>query len=211
MGQISSEIVVTTSDRRGRPRAVHQGNREWVTVIQGVCTTGYSIPPYIIVAGQVHLSTWYEGTDLPPDWRIATTKNGWTTNERGLDWIRHFDQHTKSRTKGPYRVLILDGHESHHSTDFELYCKQNNIITLCMPSHSSHKLQPLDVGCFGPLKRAYGKEIEALMRAHITHVAKEDFLPAFYKAYDATITKSNIQAGFRATGLVPYDPEYVIS
>ena len=80
-----------------------------------------------------------------------------------------------------------------------------------MPAHSSHKLQPLDVGCFGPLKRAYGKEIEGLIRAHITHIAKEDFLPAFYKAHNVAITKSNIQAGFKATGLVPYDPNYVIS
>jgi hypothetical protein len=49
------------------------------------------------------------------------------------------------------------------------------------------------------------------MRVHISHIAKEDFLPAFYKAYDKAMTTSNIQAGFRATGLVPYDPEYVIS
>jgi hypothetical protein len=49
-------------------------------------------------------------------------------------------------------LLILDGHESHHSTEFELYYQQNNIITLCIPPHSSYLLQPLDVGYFGPLK-----------------------------------------------------------
>ena len=211
MGQISSEMVVTTSDRRGRPRAAQQGNREWVTVIQGIGATGYALPPYIIVAGQNHLSSWYYDSPLPHDWVIAVTKNGWTTNERGVDWIQHFDRHTKSRTKGVYRLLILDGHESHHSTDFEEYCKENNIVTLCMPAHSSHKLQPLDVGCFRALKRAYGKAIEDLMRAHITHISKEDFFPAFYQAFQASITESNIQGGFRGSGLIPYDPEHVIS
>ncbi|KAK7928782.1 hypothetical protein PG985_005780 [Apiospora marii] len=211
MGQISSEMVVTTSDRRGRPRAVQQGSREWVTVIQGVGSSGYAIPPYIIFAGKTHLSSWYENSPLPKDWVIAITKNGWTTNERGEDWIRHFNQHTRSRTKGRYRLLVLDGHESHHSTAFELYCKENSIITLCMPAHSSHKLQPLDVGCFRALKRSYGKEIEDLMRAHITHISKEDFLPAFLKAFLATFTVSNIQGGFRGTGLVPYHPDHVIS
>ena len=49
------------------------------------------------------------------------------------------------------------------------------------------------------------------MRAHITHVAKEDFLLAFYNAYDTAITEKTIQVGFRATSLVPYDLEYVIS
>ena len=87
IGQISSEIVVTTSDRRGRPRAVHQGNREWITVIQGIGSYGYTLPPFIIVAGKVHLSSWYEDTLMPSDWVITTTENGWTTNEKGLDWI----------------------------------------------------------------------------------------------------------------------------
>lgn len=211
MGQISSEMVVTSSERRNRPRTIQQGNREWVTVIQGVSSYGYAVPPYIIVAGKNHLSSWYENSPLPYDWVIAVTQNGWTTNERGLDWIQHFDQHTKVRTKGTYRLLVLDGHESHHSTDFELWCKQNNIITLCMPPHSSHKLQPLDVGCFRALKRSYGAEIEKLMRASITHVSKEDFFPAFCTAFRTAITESNIRGGFRGSGLVPYDPEYVIS
>ena len=77
-----------------------------------------------------------------------------------MDWIRHFDLYTASRTKGKYRLLILDGHESHHSEEFETYCQEQNIITLCMPPHASHLLQLLDVGCFGPLKKAYGHEVE---------------------------------------------------
>ena len=192
MGQISSEIVVTTSDRRGRPRAVHQGNREWITVIQSVGSHGYALPPFIILAGKTHLSSWYEDSPMPSNWVITLSENGWTTNEKGLEWIQHFDKHTKSRTKGAYRILILDGHESHHSVVFELYCKENNIITLCMPAHSSHKLQPLDVGCFRPLKRSYGKQIEGLMRAHITHISKEDFFPAFYAAHIEAMVKENI-------------------
>ena len=211
MGQISSEMVVTAAERCGRPRTTQQGNREWITVIQGIGSYGYVLPPFIIVAGKNHLSSWYKDTPMPADWVVAVTSNGWTTNERGVDWIKHFNQHTRSRTKGGYRLLIVDGHESHQSYEFEKYCKEQNIITLCMPSHSSHKLQPLDVGCFSPLKRSYGAEIEKLMRAHITHISKEDFFPAFHTAFRTTMIESNIRAGFRATGLVPYDPDYVVS
>jgi hypothetical protein len=80
-----------------------------------------------------------------------------------------------------------------------------------MPPHSSHLLQPLDVGCFGPLKKAYGREIEHLMKRRITHITKITFFPAFYAAYQATVTESNIKGGFRGAGLVPFDPESVIS
>ena len=211
MGIIFAGMVVTTSDGRGKAKLAQPGNREWATVIQGVNALGWAIPPFIILAAQYHLANWYTECDLPADWRIATTDNGWTTNAVGLDWIKHFDFHTAPRTKGKYRLLILDGHESHHSTEFELYCQQNNIITLCMPPHSSHLLQPLDVGCFGPLKQAYGRQVEDLMRAHINHVSKLEFLCAFRQAFFASITERNIQGGFAGAGLVPYDPERVLS
>lgn len=211
MGLISTATVVTSSERRGRAKSKQPGNREWATAIQGANALGWAIPPFIIVKGNYHLSSWYENSPLPKDWVIATSENGWTTNERGLEWIQHFDKHTKPRTVGVYRLLILDGHDSHHSTDFEIYCRENNIITLCMPPHSSHILQPLDVGCFSPLKTAYGKQIEWMIRASVTHITKEDFFPAFFAAYQAAMTCDNIRGGFRGAGLVPFDPEKVIS
>jgi hypothetical protein len=211
MGIIATTMVVTSAERQGKPKSKQPGNRNWSTVIEAVNALGWAIPAFIIVKAKVHLASWYENSPLPKDWIISISENGWTTNEIGLEWIRHFDKHTKSRTIGKYRLLIMDGHESHHSTDFELYCQENDIVTLCMPPHSSHLLQPLDVGCFSPLKAAYGKQIEALMRASITHVAKEDFFPAFYAAHQAAMTKENIQGSFRGAGLVPFDPERVIS
>jgi len=80
-----------------------------------------------------------------------------------------------------------------------------------MPPYSSHLLQPLDVSCFSPMKTSYGFQIEKLMQLRINHITKLEFLPAFKQAFKATFTDQNIKAGFRAAGLVPYDPERVIS
>ncbi|KAJ0126689.1 Chitin synthase A [Fusarium oxysporum f. sp. albedinis] len=172
---------------------------------------GQSIAPFIVGAGQYHLANWYRECDLPGDWVIATSQNGWTNNELGLEWLKHFDRSITNRSTGPYRLLILDGHESHHSADFERYCKENKIITLCMRAHAPHLLQPLDVGCFGPLKQAYGREIEHLIRCSIIHISKTEFFSAFYTAFKATFTESNIQGGFRGAGLALFNPENVIS
>jgi len=40
----------------------------------------------------------------------------------GLDWIKYFDFYIVPCTKGKYWLLIFDGYESYHSTEFELYC-----------------------------------------------------------------------------------------
>jgi hypothetical protein len=74
-----------------------------------------------------------------------------------MTWLQSiFDKYTKDRTVGKYRLLILDGHKSHFTAEFEQYCLKNSIIPLCMPPHSSHLCQPLDVGCFSSLKNSYG-------------------------------------------------------
>jgi hypothetical protein len=39
MGKILSQLVVTGLERRGRPKGIQPGNREWVTVIQGINAT----------------------------------------------------------------------------------------------------------------------------------------------------------------------------
>jgi hypothetical protein len=211
MGQISSGVVVTDAGKPGRAKQIQPGNREWVTVIEGINATGWAIPAYIIFKARQHLSNWYKDETLPQDWVISISENGWTTNELGFDWLKHFDRHTKTRTVGTYRMLIIDGHESHNSAEFQQYCKDQKIVTLCMPAHSSHLLQPLDVGCFGPLKKAYGDEVNELMRNRINHITKQEFLPCFKAAHKKAINPSNIQGGFRGAGLVPFDPERVIS
>jgi hypothetical protein len=157
MGVTSTTKVITGSERRSQPKAVQPGNREWVTVIQGVNAQGWPIPPFIIFAGKYHLSTWFH--EIPREWVIALSENGWTTNQLGIEWLQHFDKHTKDRTVGVHRLLVIDGHESHQSLEFQQLCKQKNILTLCMPPHASHLLQPLDVGCFALLKRAYGQQV----------------------------------------------------
>jgi hypothetical protein len=211
MSIIQSGMVVTGSEREGRPKSVQPGNREWITAIQAINAEGQLIPPFIIFAGQYHLSNWYRECDLPGDWVIATSQNGWTNNELGLEWLKHFDRSTAKRTNSRYRLLILDGHESHHSANFERYCENNKIITLCMPAHASHLLQPLDVGCFAVLKQAYGRQIEHLIRCSITHISKTQFFDAFHAAFKATFTESNIRGGFKGAGLAPFNPENVIS
>jgi hypothetical protein len=60
------------------------------------------------------------------------------------------------------------------------------------------------------LKKAYGRQAEALIRNRINHITKLEFLPCFIAAYHAAITKDNILGGFRGAGLIPFDPEAVI-
>ena len=49
------------------------------------------------------------------------------------------------------------------------------------------------------------------MRNGVNHIDKHDFLQAYLIARTEAASIANIQSGFAATGLVPYDPERVLS
>jgi hypothetical protein len=116
------------------------GNREWVTVIEAVNTTGWSIPPKIILPGKVHQAGWYQ-CGAPADWAIGVSPNGWTDNEHGLQWLKEvFDPATRYRAVSRYRLLILNSHGSHITPAFDQYYRDADIVVLQMPPHSSHLL-----------------------------------------------------------------------
>jgi len=73
-------------------------------------------------------------------------------------------------------LLILDRHLSYLTPEFDKICEENNIISLCIPAHTSHLLQPLDIGCFSVLKRVYRALIMEEMRLSINSIDKDNFL-----------------------------------
>jgi hypothetical protein len=80
-----------------------------------------------------------------------------------------------------------------------------------MPAHSSHLLQPLDVGCFSLLKSAYYCLVADGARVGINHVDKSKFLSIYIHAHTETLSASNIHSSFRAIGLIPLNVEEVLA
>ena len=79
-----------------------------------------------------------------------------------------------------------------------------------MPPYLSHLLQPLNIGCFLVLKQAYRRLIKQIMGRGVNHINKREFLPLYRQARQTALHQNNIQAGFAATGLVPYSPDCVL-
>lgn len=52
VGVISICAVVVGPERRGRPKTVQQGNREWVSIIGSINAMGWAISPFIIFQGK---------------------------------------------------------------------------------------------------------------------------------------------------------------
>ena len=154
--------VITSSNTIGRAVVIQLGNRDWVTIIEGINASDWSILPFVILLGKLYQASQYR--DLPIDWVIALSNNGWTTNKLSVKWIKHFNRYIELRIKGVYRLLILNGHSSHATPKFNQFYIENKIITLCILPYTLYLLQPLNIGCFSPLKIAYGYKVRELIR-----------------------------------------------
>lgn len=93
---------------------------------------------------------------LTPQNSVDYSVKGWTNGEIGIEWIQLFDEETKGKLTRPgqYRLLLVDGHNSHYTRGFLRYARENNIAVLCYPAHTTHVYQGLDVAVFGALKLA---------------------------------------------------------
>ena len=159
-------------------------------------------------------SSWVEDVDEKEEAYFAASVNGWTTNSLGIQWLKRvFDRHTLEKTKGRKRLLLLDGHSSHVNMAFLDLAREMNIIPLILPPHSTHRLQPLDVGLFGPLSNAYSKELNKLIHTSqgMVSMSKRFFWPLFNKAWKAGFTSVNIESAFASTGIWPLNPAIILN
>jgi hypothetical protein len=105
----------------------------------------------------------------------------------------------------------LDGHGSHLTVELVEFCEQRNIILFSLPPHSSHFLQPLNIVLFQPFKHYHRQAVEMAMRTGCTNFNIIEFLHALHGIRMATFKQSSILSGWEKAGLIPYNPELVLS
>ena len=90
---------------------------------------------------------------------FGKSENGWINTELFYGWLtKHFMRHTPAECPV---CLLVDGHTSHIDLETSKFSSENGILLYCLPPHSSHITQPLDVGFFSPLKGAWKKSVMA--------------------------------------------------
>lgn len=136
----------------------------------------------------------------------TSSAKGYTNNELGVEYIKDFHEQTKEKAD-KVRILFVDGHASHCTLAFLDFAAEHNIIIISYPPHTTHKLQGLDVACFGPLKIFWAQERDKWERERGEPVRKEDFLRVYHLAATRAFTEGNIRSAFRATGVWPINHE----
>lgn len=204
----TSRVLINIREGTNWKRIV--GRQEWITAIECISASGVALPPLIIFKAKYTNTGWIP-SHTPRNWRFSTSNSGWTSDSHAYEWVSNlFDPETR-REDSRRRLLILDGHGSHLTSQFIAYCLNSAIDLVVLPPHTSHILQPLDVAVFSPLKRALADETDALSRLDSSRISRVEWTSTYIRARERAIVQRNILSGFRATGISPFSPITILS
>ena len=140
------------------------------------------------------------------------TENGWINATSFMAYLQHFVKFIQPSKSYPV-LTIMDNHKTHtKNLDLTNFARDSRFILLSLPSHTSHKLQPLNQTFFKPLKSAFNAACQSWMRSHPgRRIAVENLGELFKTAYLKSATLENAINGFKCTGIHPYNAQILPS
>lgn len=193
----SKDVHTLTSGEKG----------ENVSVIACCNAEGVFLPPVLIFKGVRENENF--GRGLPPGSKVfLNPKSSYITSDLFYRWLR---EHFVPRKPPGKTVLILDGHSS-HTNCYEMlnFADSNDIIVVCLPSHTTQALQPLDRTFFKPFKQYFKQEAQKhLVQNERKEIKKIHAGELIGKAWNRAASVSIAVNGFRATGIFPLDSDAV--
>ncbi|KAJ2965757.1 hypothetical protein NUW54_g14012 [Trametes sanguinea] len=200
-GQIKHNKYLVPRGQRTNYK-LHSSDLQLITIIECVCADGSAIQPTFIFGGKDFNSDMFEG--IHPDVCVAHSPSGWTQNTICVEWFkRSFIPQTNARrvSEAPI-LLILDGHRSHVTIEMINLAIENNIHIFLFPPHTTHRLQPLDVGVFNALQSAWHIHMNRFYR--ISRGEKMDageFIREYLALRNRLFTESLIRSAWDASGI----------
>lgn len=173
-----------------------------ITVLACVSAAGISMPPFIIFQRKTINDSLIIGE--VPGTLYGLSEKGWMTRELFSQWFyKHFLSYIPKHRPV---VLLMDGHSSHYCPDTIRMAAKEKVVLCTLPPHTSHLTQPLDKGCFGPLKTAWRHVCQEFCARNVGRVVTiYDFSKLFSQAWYQSMTMKNITSGFKVTGVFPVD------
>lgn len=133
--------------------------------------TGQYVPPLLIFPQKKWEDELLDGA---PESSIGgCSESGWITTELFAKWFEHFIEKTGPSKERPV-VLVLDGHFSHTRNIYVIErAREVGVSIVCLPPHSTAKMQPLDVAFMAPFKTYYAQAIENWLANHPGRIVRK--------------------------------------
>ena len=136
---------------------------------------------------------------------MSVNGTGYQDEETWIEWLRNFILWKRKRVKTEKPVvLLLDGHFSHLSIESLFLATKNQIVVLCLPSHTTSILQPNDCSANKQFKANLNKELEEQVALDLLVENCNITLFMLYGLKNENMSHT-ISISWKQTGLFPLD------
>lgn len=199
--QVPAKIVSTRGKKQvGAVTSAERG--ELVTIVCAVNAIGNAIPPFYLFPRKRWNRAFLGGAVAGSSG--TASGSGWMNSEVFSElYLPFFIAQTRCSKDHPV-LMIMDNHQSHCSLAAISKAKDNGIVILTLPPHTSHQMQPLDKTVYGPMKEYYNRAADDWMRTNPGRaVTIWQMAELTGNAFTLATTPRNILSGFEWTGIFP--------
>ena len=200
---VTSGRILSKRGSKWVPQTAGGSGRSYTTVHGCGSASGVRLPPFVVYKGKHIYATWTKYG--PAGAMYSVSDSGWMEKENYHCWFKKmFLPATSHLRETGAVILFFDGHYSHISIQLIKLSQESNVHLMLLPSNTTHVLQPLDVGVYGPLKQAWKKILaQHKFNTRAANIGKEDFPMLLAQLWEASFKPSHLVGGFRETGLFP--------
>ncbi|KAJ6436476.1 pol-like protein [Purpureocillium lavendulum] len=209
VGYLQKGTFLWTFNEVERPVLTDSHETVSVTAVEAISAAGNCIPPFLILPG-VQIPVRWIDNELDGDTVLTTSPKGYINDMIAIEWIEHFEKHTRPHDPSETRVLLMDSCTNHHTEELVHFCHDHGIELFPLPPHLTHKLQPLDVGVFRSYKHWHQQVLYREIANGATDFSKTDFLYHLQEIRTRTFKKCTILSAWEKCGLFPYNPAVVL-
>ena len=161
------------------------------------------MPPFVIYKGKTLFEEWC--CNCPEKTVYTVCPSGWMEKEQFVEWFKEvFLVYTRHLLRKKF--LFLDGHGSHVSIELIDLAVQTEVDLLCVPAHTSHALQPLDVGVFSVVKKTWIKTLKRFfLEKGFQSISMTNFAKLLAKIFCDSFKPHHAVARFYKSALFPLD------
>ncbi|KAL7289079.1 hypothetical protein TKK_0017030 [Trichogramma kaykai] len=199
--------VVVNKKKKSTHAKVGSNDKERMTVLVTGNAAGQLAPCLVMYAYQ----------RLPPgiidkapkDWALGKSESGWMTSASFYEYMSNiFLPWVKQKKIKLPIILYLDGHSSHMTLHLSDFCAKNQIILVALYPNSTHITQPMDVGLFSCLKKAWRKTVtEWRIEKNGQPLDKIEFAIVFKTALESIDLETVLRNSFKECGLSPFNAD----
>ncbi len=181
--------------------SISSENRKSLIIIEEINAADHKLISFVLIIQKQRLMQNWVQFELFAETLIKTFENEFISDEITVDWLKHFIDHTNSNSLSEWKLLLMNQHDSHCTSEFARLANDHHIRLFSFIFHLTHCMQSLNVRIFHSYKKHHDNVIkQAVTKFHLQYSLKR-FCDVLNQIREHTFKEIIIRSAFEKSDM----------